>query len=585
MKINMLVENENILGLPPEILYTIIGGVVGIILLIVIIILLNKFVFSRQKIKKTLANLTKDYQYLNNLLTKQDFTYIGKLDAISRTNLLYADVYNQYLDRYLELSNEFDKEIEEFLNALSVNLEDKNVKAFKKTFKEGIGHFNEYKKEVLALDEDLEVIIRPEEDCKRDSLMLKDKYREVKTLYESVTDRLDPVQEKFDIVFKNIDKKFNQFEDLVETADYDEAKAMLPSLAKILTEIKNVLEVLPTYLEEVNGNVPKEMGNILDKYHALELTKLPLGHLKIEDEIQKIKNVLIELRENFNSLNTKDADVRIKELHETLNRLDGQMDAEEKARNEFNDIYQDTINSYTDLEKNIIKLNNSIPSYEKYYIIDESNQIRLRQLGTDLDTLSKFKRRVDFYVHGAEATYYTDLLTKINDLSNGINDLKAHYEEYHTYLDSLKKTVDNGHEMINTRYLQLKRAEYIVRGFNNDYLSNKFQEGITRSYNIIDALHEVIITLPIDVIRVNDLTKQLDMVIIELLTDIDNLSSYYNLCIDNVTLINRDRMKFTDVHNLLMQAESLFFAGEYKSSYEMTETIIHRISDKDKVDR
>ena len=70
-----------------------------------------------------------------------------------------------------------------------------------------------------------------------------------------------------------------------------------------------------------------------------------------------------------------------------------------------------------------------------------------------------------------------------------------------------------------------------------------------------------------------------------LLTDIDNLSSYYNLCIDNVTLINRDRMKFTDVHNLLMQAESLFFAGEYKSSYEMTETIIHRISDKDKVDR
>ena len=230
-------------------------------------------------------------------------------------------------------------------------------------------------------------------------------------------------------------------------------------------------------------------------------------------------------------------------------------------------------------------LNNSIPSYEKYYIIDESNQIRLRQLGTDLDTLSKFKRRVDFYVHGAEATYYTDLLTKINDLSNGINDLKAHYEEYHTYLDSLKKTVDNGHEMINTRYLQLKRAEYIVRGFNNDYLTSKFQEGITRSYNIIDALHEVIITLPIDVIRVNDLTKQLDMVTIELLTDIDNLSSYYNLCIDNVTLINRDRMKFTDVHNLLMQAESLFFAGEYKSSYEMTETIIHRISDKDKVDR
>ena len=44
-------------------------------------------------------------------------------------------------------------------------------------------------------------------------------------------------------------------------------------------------------------------------------------------------------------------------------------------------------------------------------------------------------------------------------------------------------------------------------------------------------------------------------------------------------------MKFADVHNLLTQAESLFFNGEYKSCYDMSETIINRIEDKDKVSR
>lgn len=559
--------------------------IVAIIALVIIFSLLEVFVFSRMRIRKSFNEITKKYKYLNSLLTIQDSQYLARLEQISQTNLLYIDVYDDYLTRYNEIKDEKDANVADLLNALNVYVEDKNVKGYKKIYNDNYHYFSDYEKSVNDLNRDLEVVIRPEEDCRKDSLMLKDKYREVKSLYEEVYDSLSPEQEQFDKVFANIDKRFTKFEDFVDTAQYDEAKTLLPTLAKVLTEIKKILDVLPSYLSEVNDLVPKQMGKVLDKYHSLVLSELPLRHLNVEDEMENIKNVLVSLRNNFKELKINGAGEKIEALHKILDKLDNNMDLEEDARNKFNDVYHDVMVSYTLLEKDVIKLNNSIESFEKYYIIDDANQEKLKNLSYELDTLSKFKRRVDFFVHGLEKTYYTDLLNKINDLKKGVEDCKNHYEEYSAYLTSLKSDTDKAYELINSRYLKMKKCEAILREFNNESLEFKFNEDINKSYSLMDEISVVLKTLPIDVIRLNQLVNELEELCLKIFTEVDSLSSYRALSVDNITLINRDRMKFADVHNLLTQAESLFFNGEYKSCYDMSETIINRIEDKDKVSR
>lgn len=559
--------------------------IVAIIALVIIFSLLEVFVFSRMRIRKSFNEITKKYKYLNSLLTIQDSQYLARLEQISQTNLLYIDVYDDYLTRYNEIKDEKDANVADLLNALNVYVEDKNVKGYKKIYNDNYHYFSDYEKSVNDLNRDLEVVIRPEEDCRKDSLMLKDKYREVKSLYEEVYDSLSPEQEQFDKVFANIDKRFTKFEDFVDTAQYDEAKTLLPTLAKVLTEIKKILDVLPSYLSEVNDLVPKQMGKVLDKYHSLVLSELPLRHLNVEDEMENIKNVLVSLRNNFKELKINGAGEKIEALHKILDKLDNNMDLEEDARNKFNDVYHDVMVSYTLLEKDVIKLNNSIENFEKYYTIDDANQEKLKNLSGELDTLSKFKRRVDFFVHGLEKTYYTDLLNKINDLKKGVEDCKNHYEEYSAYLTSLKSDTDKAYELINSRYLKMKKCEAILREFNNESLEFKFNEDINKSYSLMDEISVVLKTLPIDVIRLNQLVNELEELCLKIFTEVDSLSSYRALSVDNITLINRDRMKFADVHNLLTQAESLFFNGEYKSCYDMSETIINRIEDKDKVSR
>jgi len=575
-----VVPNINLNQIEIIIISSIFGGV---LLLLILFLLLNKFVFSKNRIKKSLSNLKNDYSYYYSLLSNQDSQYIQKLDTISRRNLLYADIYGSSLDTYLSLKSSFEA-LDNDLNELEIYVEDKNVKAYKIAFKEFVANYYEVRERVKKLDEDLVEAIKPQEDCSKDSLMLKDKYREVKSLYEENNHfELEGINEKFEIVFKNIDKRFSKFEDLLETASYDEARELLPSLAKILTEIKKVLEVLPTYLNETEKIIPQLAGQINVKYKAFSNSKLPLSHLEIEDKQKEVREELISLRENFLSLNVKGAETKINELHEILETLDKEMDKEAKSRNEFNDIYHNTITNYTLLEKDIIKLNNSIPDFLKYYIIDENNDKKLKELSSDLDNLSKLKRRIDFYLQGIEKTYYTDLLDKINDIDIGIKELHEKYEAFKVYLASLKKDVDDAFNVINNRYLQIKKCESIIRSFSTTQLDEKYKEGIERSYTLIDAISLTLKSFPIDVVRVNELKLQLNMVSVELLNSVDETLSFKEMCIQNITYLNRERFKFSDIHTLLSQAESLYFNGEYKSAYDMSETAINRINNKDKI--
>lgn len=563
---------------------------IGIVLLLILYLFLHIFVISKNKIKKTLKATKDDYSYYYSLLVNQDSQYVNKLESIATRNLLYGDIYGQKLDKYIELKGNFEV-LDSELNELEIYVEDKNVKAFKSEFKEFNENFTRLKEEVKKLNEELIDVIRPEENCSRDSLILKDKFRETRALYESISSfELEGISDKFNILFNNIEKRFNKFEELVDSASYDEARELLPSLGKVLTEVKAILEVLPIYLHETQNIIPQLAGQINIKYKNFSNSKLPLNHLDIEEKQKYVRDELISLRENFLKLNIKGADEKIKELHEILETLDKDMDKEAKSRNEFNDIHHEAIKNYTSIEKDVVKLNNSIPNFLKYYAIDEINDKKLKELNNDLDTLSKFKRRIDYYIVGVENTYYTDLLNKVNDLNNGIKDLNDKYEAFNEYLKSLKKDVDDAFNVINNRYLQIKKGEAIVRSFIiKDYddiqksIKAKYDEGFDRSYTLIDAISSTLKTLPIDVVRINELKVQLNMVSNELLNHIDEDNSFKDMATQNIVYLNRERMKFMDVHNLLSQAESLFFNGEYKSAYDMSETILSRINNKDKV--
>ncbi len=558
-------------------------AVLAIVFIILLITLLYIFVISKKKMQKKYDLFGKDFVYLHDQLTSQDKQYLERIEFMSRTNLLYIDVYQKYLKIYLSLKERYDEPLSKVYSNLKIALTEKNKKEFKKLYNENVEVLNEFKTELAKLDGDLVLVIKPEDDCRQSAGLLKEKYRSIKYSYSQHEEELKDVSGTFEKLFKNIDKKFDVFEESLDVAQFDEAKEYLQPLTKVLNEIEIVIEKLPSYLEDTNVLIPQMIAETNNLYQNYLIEGLPLKHLDIDNSLIYAKNTLKEIRDGFNELHISKVGERLETVKELLKDKNEKMKAESDAKNEFVSRYESIIKKYMQLERDIITLNNKIPDYEQYYLITQHYKIQLTVINDNLDSLGKVKRKFDYSLNSLDRTYYTDLFNKLLDLEKGVNSLIEKFEEYKNYLDSLKNNSNYAYKLNNDTYLRIKKCELMLRDFNDDNLLNNYKESIDRIYELMDLINNTLKLLPINVETLNDYSKELEEKSKNLFNEIQELNNFKLLATNNILFINREQYKFSDIHNYVMQAETLFKSCSFKSCYELTEEILNKLKDKEKV--
>ena len=135
--------------------------VVGIaVLLGVLFFILYKFVFSRNIVKASIKEIQRKYSYLNGLLIGTDGQYIHRLEIVSRTNLLYVDIYNEFAKRFKDIHEIDDKfainKIKQVENLIANN-QFKNINVYIEDAKKAVAIFEE---QVNKLHHDLYEIIK-----------------------------------------------------------------------------------------------------------------------------------------------------------------------------------------------------------------------------------------------------------------------------------------------------------------------------------------------------------------------------------------------------------------------------------------
>ena len=172
-------------------------AVVGSIFLIALFILLYVFVFSRNAAKRTVKDLEKKYSYLDALLIGQDSQYIHRLEIVSRTNLLYVDIYNEFSRRFksiYEIDDKFAESKIKQVKTLIANKQYKNIKLVIENVKNAVQILED---KVNELDRDLYDVIKPEEEARQAILRLKESYRAVKQLFFSLSSDLELILPSF----------------------------------------------------------------------------------------------------------------------------------------------------------------------------------------------------------------------------------------------------------------------------------------------------------------------------------------------------------------------------------------------------
>ena len=149
-------------------------------------------------------------------------------------------------------------------------------------------------------------------------------------------------------------------------------------------------------------------------------------------------------------------------------------------------------------------------------------------------------------------------------------------------MNSLRNDSQQAFENLKIKYDLFKSLEAQLREIRIDKYVDLYKPAFDELYEILDELNRLLKTVPIDVTAVNLKSTELNEKSNKINQDIKNIINYKELAEGNILLVNRDRMKFSEINNILSQAETLFFNGDFKSSYEMSQTAIQKLDFKDK---
>ena len=551
--------------------------VVGIaVLLGVLFFILYKFVFSRNIVKASIKEIQRKYSYLNGLLIGTDGQYIHRLEIVSRTNLLYVDIYNEFAKRFKDIHEIDDKfainKIKQVENLIANN-QFKNINVYIEDAKKAVAIFEE---QVNKLHHDLYEIIRPEEESRKVILDLKEEFRGVKQKFYVTQSDVELASNTFLKAFDKLEQCFAEFEEHIDSAEYEEANALIPTIKNVIKALNLSLDKIPNLCALVVSIIPEKLEVLNNFYLDLERQGYPLFHLVYKSKREIWLKTLEESKNKLINLQTAGVLEDCQKIESEIQLMQDQLDKEVAAKVEFDSDNYDIYHKVNELEKTFLKVCALLPEIAEIYKIEQSEQEKIEILKENINNLGNSKRSLDVFIHSNTRQPYTTLKRKLDDLKDDYNIANEGVIAFKDYIASLKKTTEEAYDLVYDYYYRLKSCEEVLRSIAVPTFSSKFENEIEEIYSQINEIYNLIKVKPIDVNLINDKVDNLKVVANRLFDETDNKARECHLAESMILYCNRDRTHQTDVDHQLTLLEERFFEGDFEAVYHEANNIYKR---------
>ena len=545
--------------------------VIGSLALIAVLVFLYFFVFLRFHYKKQVTSLRKKYSYLDAKLIGQDTQYFHRLEIISRTNLLYLDKYEIFSRRFKGIFENEDKFCESILKQLDSLLAAKKYKGIKKVIIDAKKSIDVFEESVNSFDHDLYEIIKLEEDCRKKIDASKETYRHIKQTYYTESNDIEMVVPTFTKTFEKIDDTFARYDELIESAEYDEINSGLPELNDVLTALGRILIELPTLCSLTKTVLAEKIQEVQQKYRETEKNGLPLFHLNFKAHVDDWKKRTAELSKKLVNLQTygirSECDLIITEIND-MHRL---LDEEVSSREYFNAHYRETYSNVNEVEKTFVKLCASLPQVKEYYLIGDE-QKKINELATSVGNLTNAKRFLEGFVYSGIRQPYSLLRKQLDELIDNYETVSSGVKEFKAYIESLKNTAEEAYKMIFTYYHRVKEIEKCLDEIGVKDVSNSYQEKIDAVYEILNDIYIQLQSKPINVEEISTKNEQLKNIANAMFEEIDEKVRESALAESTLVKLNMN-LDETDVEQMMSTYVNAFYKGDFKNVYNQAEIL------------
>ena len=528
---------------------------------------------KKRKEKKLKQKIIEELDYNKNILDTYPIeNELVKVETLIKNEKL-EEQYKTWQERFQKIKDENVVN----LNEIVLKLDSQNVENFDELKEDAKRELYKAKFLLSALLEEIEDVNMSEEKYRTLIIKLKTKYRELKDYYYEHKEEYGELENVVEMQFENIEKRFQIFEEFMETNDYSEVIHIVKSIDLMLEHMQEVVKKLPDLVIVAHKIIPLKIEELTDIYEKTILDNYNLKELNVAVNLENALKSTNELVEKVKGLNFKDVEIEFEAIVDYLDDLFKVFETEQLSRKEYSKLK----NLF---ENKLLKTNKIVSSVYKEL---DSIKSMYNLKAEELDSLNVIKTRL-MEVNDR----YKKIVTELKDQET--NFLNAHKElldtntlliEISDDLDKLLKSLGNMYEDEQRAREQLNEIEKLLRDSKCILNKYKFPSVNKELYVEIkeanEAVFEVIKELKEKPIKINTLNTRVDTardLALKVYTHVSDMLKKMQVVEELIVFANKYRSDSEIISDNLNKASNFFFQGNYNKSLEILEkSLINKI--------
>ena len=545
--------------------YLMIGSVVVVVLIIVIIVLH----FIRKMQLKFYREKAKGLEVQRNLVASTPVLLeLSKVEPIIKNDKM-EEKYNKWQDRFTYIREHRLTQIDDMLIDLDLYIDKRDYKTCSVNMAKIEIEIYKARESAEALLEEIKDITLSEEKYRSIVIKLKTKYRTLSKDYHEHKQLYDCVQEAIELQLENIERRFLDFEKVMEKNEYSEVVHIVKALDTMIEHMDIIVRETPDVLLMANQVIPNRMREVDLTYKDMLEQGYPLDYLNIEYNLEETKKNIEACMDKVRVLNLEGCMFDLKTMLEYFDALFIDFEKERLSKKVFEEVNKDFKKKIEKTNKLVSDVYDQLDDIKHMYDLEEADVEIIHEVNKILVVINDDYKKLVAKVESG-ATPYSMLQQEIEELTLRLADMEDDFDKALKSLGNMYEDEVRAREQLEEIQEFLKQCKSKMRAYKLPVITDNYFVQLSEAN---EAIVEVIKELEQKPIVIKTLNTRVDTardLVLKLYNTTNEMIKTAQLAEMSIVYGNRYRSHYPEVDKGLFDAEIQFFKGNYKDALDIS---------------
>ena len=553
--------------------FLIIGSAV-VLALIIVIILLH---FIKKLEVKTYRDKVKNLELQRNVVASTPVLLeLSKVEPIIKNDKM-EEKYNKWHDEFISLKENRLTLIDDMLIDLDIYIDKRDYKSCGYRMAKVEMEIYKVREAADHLLDEIKDVTLSEEKYRSIVTKLKTKYRLLNKDFQEHKQLYENMQEAIGLQFENIERRFMDFEKVMEDNEYGEVVHIVKALDTMIEHIEVIVKETPDVLMMANQFIPKRIKEVKATYDVMVKENYPLEYLNIDYNIEEIEKNVKTILDKVSVLNLEGCMFDLKTMLSYLDSLFIDFEKERLARKVYEEIEGDFSKKIAKTNKMVNDILAQLDDIKNLYALHEEDVQNIYDINKNLVVINDDYNKLLAKVGGSNAPY-SMVHKEIEELTNRLKITEDNLDEALKTLGNMYDDEERAREQLCEIQEFLKQCKLKMRSYKLPIITDNYFVQLSEANEAIGEVVKELEKKPIVITVLNtrvDTARDLVLKLYNTTNEMIRMAQY-----TEIAIVYGNRYRNTpEVSAGLDDARVKFFMGDYKKSLDIAIKSISIVED------